>query len=45
MSGSCSTHGEIKSVYKTLVGEPGGKRPLGNLGVNGRILLEWTLEK
>jgi hypothetical protein len=26
---ACGTHGEEKEVYKVLVGEPKGKRPLG----------------
>jgi hypothetical protein len=29
MNGPCSTYGEIKSVYKALVGKPEGNRPLG----------------
>jgi len=27
--GSCSTHGEMKNVYKILVGKPDRKSPLG----------------
>jgi hypothetical protein len=29
MDGACSTIGENKSVYRVLVGETKGKRPLG----------------
>jgi len=29
MGGSCSTHGEMRSACKILVGEPEGKRPFG----------------
>ena len=29
MSGSCSTHGERRGLYRVLVGKPEGKRPLG----------------
>jgi len=29
MSGSCSTYGEEKGVYRILAGKPEGKRPLG----------------
>jgi len=29
MGGACSTYGEMKGIYRGLVGKPGGKRPLG----------------
>jgi hypothetical protein len=29
MGGACSTHGEKRNVYRILVGNPEGKRPLG----------------
>jgi hypothetical protein len=29
MGGSCSTNGEKRNVYRLLVGNPEGKRPLG----------------
>jgi hypothetical protein len=29
MGGACSADGEERGVYKVLVGEPEGKRPLG----------------
>jgi hypothetical protein len=28
-------------TYGVLVGRPKGKGPLGNIGVNGRIILKW----
>jgi hypothetical protein len=28
-----------------LVGKPEGKRPLGRLGVDGRIILRWIFRK
>jgi hypothetical protein len=28
-----------------LVGKPEGKRSLGNLNINGRIILKWILNK
>ena len=34
MDGACSTYWERKCVYRVLVGEPEGKRPLG--GYRGR---------
>jgi hypothetical protein len=33
--------GERKSVYGALVGKHEGKRTLGTLGVDGRIILKW----
>jgi hypothetical protein len=32
--------GEMRNVYKLLVGKPEGKRPLEVLGVDGRIILD-----
>jgi hypothetical protein len=32
-------------VYRVLVGKPGGKRPWGDPGVGGRIILEWIFRK
>jgi hypothetical protein len=29
MGGACSTYGEGRGVYRVLVGNPEGKRPLG----------------
>jgi hypothetical protein len=29
MGAACSTNGEEKNVYRLLVGEPNGRRPLG----------------
>jgi hypothetical protein len=37
--------GEIRNAYNNLVGKPEGKRPLEDLGVYERILLEWFLGK
>ena len=33
--------GEERGVYRVLVGKPDGKRPLGDLGVGGWIILGW----
>jgi hypothetical protein len=36
----------MRNIYSILVGKPEGKRPLEkNLGVDGRIILEWILRK
>ena len=36
---------EGRRAFKFLTGKPTGKRPLGGLGVDGRIILEWTLKR
>ena len=33
--------GEERGVYRVLVGKPEGKRPLGDIGVDGWIILGW----
>jgi hypothetical protein len=45
MGGACSADGEERGVYKMLVGKPEGKRPLGDPGVDGRIILGWIFRK
>jgi hypothetical protein len=42
MGGACSTHGKDEK-YKILVGKPEGKNNSKNLGVDGKIILEWIL--
>jgi len=37
--------GEKRSAYKVLVGKPEGKRPLGDSGVDGKIILGWIFRK
>jgi hypothetical protein len=32
-------------VYRVLVGNPEGKRPLGYPGIDGRIILRWIFRK
>jgi hypothetical protein len=34
--------GDGRGVHRVLVGKPEGERPLGNLGVDGKITLSWT---
>ena len=36
---------EGRSAFKILTGKPTGKGPLGDLGVDGRTILEWTLKR
>jgi hypothetical protein len=37
--------GERRCVCRVLVGKPEGKRPLGDPGVDGRIILRWIFRK
>ena len=37
--------GERGGVYRVLVGKPEGKRPLGDPGVDGKIILRWIFRK
>jgi hypothetical protein len=45
MGGACSADGGGESMYRVFVGKPGGKRPLGRPGVDGRIILGWIFRK
>jgi hypothetical protein len=35
----------MRNTYKILVGKPEGKRRFENLGVGGKLILEWILGK
>ena len=37
--------GERRRVYRVLVGKSEVKDPLGDLGVDGRIILRWIFRK
>jgi hypothetical protein len=37
--------GDRRGAYRDLVGVPEGKRPLGNLGVDGSIILKRMFKK
>jgi hypothetical protein len=41
MGRACITQGETVNAYQIVVGKPEGKRSLVNLGVDGRIILNW----
>jgi hypothetical protein len=41
MGWACNAYG--RSIYKVLVGKPEGKRPLGDPGIDGRIILTLSL--
>ena len=36
---------DIRGAYRVLVGTSDGNRPLGNLGVDGRIILKLIFKK
>ena len=36
---------EGRSSFKILTAKPSGKIPLGRLGIDGRTILEWVLNK
>jgi len=36
---------ELRNAYKILIGNPEGRDHLGELGVDGRIILKWILKK
>jgi hypothetical protein len=37
--------GERRGISRVLVEKPEGKRPLGDRGVDGRIILRWIFRK
>ena len=39
-AGHVARLGEERWVYRVLEGKPGGRRPLGDLSVDGRVILE-----
>jgi len=47
MDGTYSTRGKVRNAYKILDGKPDRDSPQHskNVGVDGRIILEWILGK
>jgi hypothetical protein len=45
MDGACGTYGEERDVHRVLVEKHEGKRPLGDPGVDARIILRWIFSK
>jgi hypothetical protein len=37
--------GQMRNVYRIFVGKPEEGKPLEDIGVDGRIILEWILGK
>jgi hypothetical protein len=42
---TCSTLGGKRNAYRSLVGQPEGKRPLRRPDVGEKIILKWMLER
>ena len=45
MGGACSTYGEMRGVYRVLVEESEGKRPLGRPGPRWEDNIKMNLQK
>jgi hypothetical protein len=43
--GHIARKGDWRGAYRDLVGVHEGKRPLGNLNVDGRIILKWIFQE
>jgi hypothetical protein len=41
----CSTHGDMRNTYKTLIGKCEGKRQLRRTSADGNLILEWIFGK
>jgi len=44
-AGHVALMGEGRGVHRVLMGKPEGKRPLGDLDIDGRIILRWIFGK
>jgi hypothetical protein len=46
MGGTWGTYEEEeRGAYRVLVGRPGGKNHLGDVGIDGRTVLKWIISK
>jgi hypothetical protein len=45
MGGECSTHGIDEKFIQDLVRKPEGEDHAEDIGEDGKIILEWILEK
>jgi hypothetical protein len=45
MGGNVAQMGEMRNPYNIFIGNPEGKDHSIDLGVAGRIILEWILQK
>jgi hypothetical protein len=45
MGGACSTDGRDEQCIQYFVGKPSAKIHLEDVGVDGKIILEWILGK
>jgi hypothetical protein len=45
IGGTCSMHGRDEKCIQNFHRKPEGKRTLGRLRVDGRIILEWIIRK
>ena len=44
-AGHSARMGEIRGVYRVVVGKPEGKNQLEDRGLDGRIILRWIFRK
>jgi len=44
-AGPVARMGDKTGAYRVLLGMPEGKRPLGNPGVDGRVIINWIFKK
>jgi hypothetical protein len=45
MGKACGTNWEKRNAYMILTEEPEGKSSVGNLELDGKIILKWILKK